>query len=207
MITFDGHLLGRARMNQERTKTSHHIMLHSGRTLDLGDPALDTITIDDIAHGLSNICRYAGQCRKFYSVAEHSVLVSRVLPCEWLAGLLHDSAEAFVGDASSPLKLLIPEYRRIEKTVESAIFRRFGLAWPPPPEVKVADICVMAAEQRVLMPKDTNRWLLDLHIKPANVEVRGLSPKKAKKLFLDRFYELVDQSKEHLMVDEIAACT
>lgn len=183
-------------MLQQRIMAGHRIMLQSGTTFDLSNPCPDSITIEDIAHGLSNICRYAGQCRRFYSVAEHSVLVSRVVPHECLAGLLHDSAEAFVGDVSSPLKALVPDYRRIEKAVEFAVFQKFGLNWPPSPEIKMADYSVMAREQLELMPNGTNSWLYKMQIKPAEVAVQALSPRKAKKLFLDRFTELTSVSSK-----------
>ena len=110
----------------------HRIMLHSGRLLDLTNPEPDQIEIDDIAHGLAHTCRYAGQCDGFYSVAEHSVLVSYTARSAKLAALLHDAAEAFIGDLPRPLKLLIPQYKIIEMQLERAVFRRFGVAWPPP---------------------------------------------------------------------------
>jgi hypothetical protein len=104
------------------------IRLQSGATLDFRNPRSSDFTIDDIAHGLSNICRYAGQCNYFYSVAEHSLFVSEMAaPTLKLVALMHDAAEAFVGDVSAPLKQLLPEYRRIEATVQGAILARFGL--------------------------------------------------------------------------------
>ena len=166
------------------------IMLYSGRLFDLGDPEANEIEIEDIAHGLAHTCRYAGQCDGFYSVAEHSVHVSRVVPSAELAGLFHDAAEAFVGDVSAPLKRLLPEYSRIEKRVERAIFERFGIAWPPPAEVKYADLSVMAAELQLLMPPGTNEWLRDRDVAPAKVRIGRLPPDQAKALFLERYAEL-----------------
>src|SRR5262245_14828098 len=73
------------------------IMLYSGAWFDFLAPSESAFTIEDIAHGLSNICRYSGQCKRFYSVAEHSLLVSEVAEGFEFAALLHDAAEAFIG--------------------------------------------------------------------------------------------------------------
>src|SRR5579872_2947230 len=81
------------------------IQTASGLEFPLFEPRLDAINIEDIAHGLSMICRFTGQCARFYSVAEHSVHVSHLVPREDAAwGLLHDAAEAYLGDVASPLK-------------------------------------------------------------------------------------------------------
>src|SRR4051794_32839296 len=90
------------------------IMLHSGAWFDLSDPSSSAFTIDDVAQGLANICRYAGHCTSFYSVAEHSLLVSETAHGFEFEGLLHDAAEAFLGDVTGPLKQMLPEYKRIE---------------------------------------------------------------------------------------------
>jgi hypothetical protein len=177
-------------MLRKREPTEQRIMLHSGAIFDLGNPEASEIKIEDIAHGLAHTCRFAGQCKAFYSVAEHSVLVSEIVPQAGLAALLHDGAEAFVGDMSRPLKQLLPEYTKIEKKIERAIFRRFGIEWPAPSEVKTADYSVMAAEQVTLMPPGTNEWLSAAKILPAKVEIRCLDPKAAKTLFLDRYAKL-----------------
>src|ERR1043165_2313879 len=100
------------------------IMLHSGAWLDFCEPASSEFTIEDIAHGLANICRYSGQCKDFYSVAEHSILVSETAKGFELEALLHDAAEAFLGDITRPLKQMHPDYKRIENDVERAILDR-----------------------------------------------------------------------------------
>jgi hypothetical protein len=170
--------------------TDYCIMLQSGRLFDLAHPEASEFNVEDIAHGLAHTCRYAGQAAGFYSVAEHSVLVSRVVSRARLAALFHDAAEAFIGDMSTPLKRLLPQYTTIEARIERVIFGHLGLEWPVPPEVRDADLRVMADELRVLMPPGTNEWLQGMGLEPAHVRITGLPPAKAKSLFLDRYREL-----------------
>lgn len=177
-------------MDHEIAAWDYRIMLQSGNLFDLAFPESCEIHIDDIAHGLAHTCRYAGQCDGFYSVAEHSVHVSRVVTGSRLVALMHDAAEAFVGDMPSPLKRMLPEFEAIEIRIERAIFAGFSLPWPPPQEVKRADYRVMAAELPVLMPPGTNLWLRDLGVVPADIKVMRLGPSQAKALFLERYEEL-----------------
>jgi hypothetical protein len=122
------------------------------------DPA--DVRIEDIAHALSNICRYGGHVREFYSVAQHSVLVSRAMPPHLrLWGLLHDAAEAYVGDIPRPLKRHLAGYEAIEAGVMAAIVTALGLSPATmPPEVKLADNRIIADEARALMPERAQDW-------------------------------------------------
>jgi hypothetical protein len=167
------------------------IMLRSGAWFDFCAPAESEFTIDDIAHGLSNICRYSGQCSSFYSVAEHSILVSDIATGFEFEALLHDAAEAFLGDITRPLKQMLPDYKRIEAEVERAILDRFGVTGPLPPQVKQADLRVLAAEQKQIMPEGTDGWVRGQRVEPAPIVVRHLSPAEAKTCFLARFEELL----------------
>lgn len=113
---------------------------------------LESICIEDIAHHLSLLCHWCGACRKFFSVAQHSVLVSTICPPELRAwGLMHDAAEAYCGDVIRPLKVLLPAYKEIETRVMYAIAEKFGLGWPEPPELKEYDNRALAIETRELM--------------------------------------------------------
>src|SRR5262249_28036751 len=152
----------------------------SGAWFDFCSPAESPFVIEDIAQGLANICRYSGQCSRFYSVAEHSLLVSEVAVGFEFEALLHDAAEAFVGDITRPLKQMLPEYKRIEREVETAVFRKFGIPSPLPIAVKNADLRVLAAEQRQIMPKGTDGWVRSQKVVPAPVVVRHLTPEQAK---------------------------
>jgi len=166
------------------------IMLRSGAWFDFCAPASSEFVIDDIAHGLANICRYSGQFSRFYSVAEHSILVSETAKGFEFEALLHDAAEAFLGDITRPLKQMLPEYKRIEADVERAILERFGVSTPLPPQIKQADLRVLAAEQRQIMPHGTDGWVRGQKVEPAPIVVRHLLPDEAKRMFLDRFEAL-----------------
>ncbi len=166
------------------------ILLFSGSYFDMLDPENSDFSITDIAKGLSNVCRFAGQCLNFYSVAEHSVHVSRIVPPEFaFEGLLHDAAEAFIGDVSKPLKDLLPDYRAIEKRVETAVLARFGLSYPLDPSVKEADIIMLATEQQQLM-RNRDDWNYTRGRTPLEVKIQGLQPFDAFNLFMARYHEL-----------------
>jgi hypothetical protein len=138
------------------------IQIGSGAYFDLLNPDPATVRVEDIAAALSRLCRFTGHCRRFYSVAQHSTLVSRLVPPElarW--GLYHDAAEAYLGDVASPLKRLLPDYKAIEHRVEEAVFAALGLYGPMPPEVKRADLVALAAEKHDLLPwseADHEHW-------------------------------------------------
>jgi uncharacterized protein len=173
------------------------IKLRSGASFDFCAPELSEFTIEDVAHGLANICRYAGQCSRFYSVAEHSILVSETAVGFEFEALLHDAAEAFMGDIPRPLKQLLPQYKKMEAAVETAIFKRFEIKWPLPLEIKHADLRVLAAEQRQIMPEGTDEWAVVEGVSPAPIVVRHLPPDEAKLLFLQRYEHLVGMRRSH----------
>src|SRR5437868_2917508 len=104
------------------------------------DPLPGDINIEDIAHALSNLCRFGGHCRRFYSVAEHSILVSRVVPRQHaLQGLLHDATEAYMVDVPRPLKVELDNYARIEDLNWRCIAAVFGVPYEMHESVKRAD--------------------------------------------------------------------
>lgn len=168
------------------------ILTCNGNYFNFINPELSDFGIEEIAHGLSHICRFGGQTREFYSVAQHSVYVSKLVsPKHAMEGLLHDSSEAFLGDVVKPLKELLADYKQIEKRVERAIFSRFKLLYPLPNEVKLADLIMLATEQRDLMPYHSDEWFLIKNIEPLEEIIQPLNPKEAKELFLKRYNELL----------------
>ena len=173
--------------------TSSAIQTNKGEFFDFLKPSEYTPTIFEVGYALSNLCRFTGHVEEFYSVAQHSVLVSLIVP-QHLAyeGLMHDCAEAFIGDMSAPLKRLLPQYKDIERAVEMAIFPRLGLTYPSPTEVKRADLVALATEQRDLFVRQ-RQWseLSGIEpIEPIAEKIQPLPPKEAYKLFLNRYSEL-----------------
>lgn len=120
--------------------------------IDLRNPIESKIELEDIANGLSLICRFNGQIPRFYSVAQHSVLVSALCPDDLkLEGLLHDAPEAYIGDVIKPLKdLLGVTYKGIEMNFERVIFNRFKLSLDRLHEVKKYDLMAYDLEDQAL---------------------------------------------------------
>jgi 5'-deoxynucleotidase YfbR-like HD superfamily hydrolase len=116
------------------------ILTYSGHYLNVFDPDPDHICIEDIAHGLSRIPRFAGQTESFLSVAQHSFNVSIYLADEFaLEGLLHDASEAYLMDIPKPIKKHLPDYIKLEDQLMKAIAKKFDFPYPKSPEVKKAD--------------------------------------------------------------------
>jgi len=129
-----------------------NMQLASGKPFFPLDPRPDEIEIDDIAIALSRICRFGGHTTTFYSVAEHSILVSLLVPDEHrLTALLHDATEAYIGDMIRPLKSQIPQFSEIENNLWGAIAERFSLPVEMPSCVKEADVLSLAIEKRDVM--------------------------------------------------------
>ena len=155
------------------------------------DPRPEEVQLDDIAHALSHLCRFAGHCREFYSVAQHSVLVSQYVPrAHAFQALLHDAAEAYLVDLPRPLKLELPDYRNLEKRVQAAIYQRFHLPAEEPPCIKAADDRVLGQEHRDLMAVTPFDWSRLDRLEPLPVRVQPQSPRRAYGGFLLRFASL-----------------
>lgn len=184
------------------------IRLVSGHYLDLANPMPDQFEIDDIAGGLSRICRFGGQCPQFYSVAEHSIVCAEIalrdgLPREAVeAALMHDASEAFVGDVVKPLKIMMPEYDRIEARILKVIGERYDIdfeRWRS--QVKQIDRDVLIAERNLLWPADGVQWTGESEVRAIDIRERvitnglsagrsslpeyGYSPQIAEAVFLE----------------------
>lgn len=176
--------------------TGPTIALRSGCYFSFASPQHSDFTIEDIAHGLSHICRFAGQTVKFYSVAEHCVHVSNIIgEGDQYVGLMHDAPEAFIGDVVKPLKNLLPDYQTIEDRVEAAVMERFSVPLPFPQTVKIADVEMLRCEKLQAMNNQDN-WQDQVTSKIADIKLQFWSPKEAKQAFLERFNELKEGSNQ-----------
>lgn len=131
----------------------------SGRTVCIREPSIGSISMEDIAHALSRICRFGGHVKSgFYSVAQHSINCRSLARHHGesrevcLAVLMHDAAEAYLGDVIKPLKIMLPEYGEIEKRFEELIGLRFGIDFEKHSEaIKMYDHALLVAEKSVLL--------------------------------------------------------
>lgn len=163
---------------------------YTGRQFWPIDPRPEEIHIEDIAHALSMMCRYNGHCRTFYSVAEHSVLVSEHVPKEHaLWALLHDASEAYIADIVRPAKRFIAGYHEAETRIMNAVCERFGLQPTMPTEVKRVDNAILADESAALLGPVPSDW--GLSEPPLGVDIIGFSPWDAETLFINRYHEIV----------------
>lgn len=179
-----------AKMAPARPRAGDWIQTFTGRQYWPLDPRPEDVSLYDIAHALSLLCRYGGHCREFYSVAEHSVLVSRVVPERFaLQGLMHDATEAYCVDVPRPLKRFLPSYEHVEHVNWVAICQAYGMPVELDETVHAADNSVLVAEMRVLMRQTGHDWSLQ-GVEPADVRIRCLQPSEAEWEFIARFKEL-----------------
>lgn len=181
------------------------IQTYTGKAFDLLAPETHMVCIEDIAHHLALINRFTGATAEPYSVAQHSVLVSLVVPQELaLAGLLHDAAEAYVTDVSRPLKEAMrlidrgahgatrTAYDALSHRVERVIGERFGVELVSMDQrIKDADMRMLATERVHLHHSAPKTW--DWNAEPVNLKPYQIRPwrwRVAERAFLARFEEL-----------------
>ena len=172
-----------------------NIVTFSGRVIDPLAPDPEQIVIEDIAHALSNLCRFTGHTRVFYSVAQHCVHCSSLVPDDLaLTALLHDASEAYLADIARPVKLdpdFGPFYRTAEVRLERVIGKRFGLVYPFPPEMHRVDNLMLRTEQRDLMPDLLREPVTEL-LPP--LPLIAWSPSQAESQFLQRYNIIVREA-------------
>lgn len=200
------------------TKTDYHkgqddkdngrggsIELYSGERFHPLDPDPSMVNIDDIAHSLSLNCRYNGHTKGFYSVAEHSVLMSRHI-INLCAGedrptqvdlafqaLLHDASETYLPDMPRPIKGLVDGFDEAEERLQQVIAEAFDMSFPIPGLVHKMDNIILADEARQLMTSGGEDWYLPED--GIGIEVFCWTPDFAKQQFLTRFYNLKTERK------------
>lgn len=157
------------------------------------DPRPEEIDVLDIAHALANMCRYGGHCLRFYSVAEHSVLMARhVSPPNRLWALLHDASEAYIVDVPRPLKRFLVGYQAAEDDVMKAVCQRFGMSVEMPHEVKAADSAILVTEMLHNMAPPPKAWAGQ--VEPLEVTLKFWSPDQARDEFIKTYKDVKTQS-------------
>jgi hypothetical protein len=165
------------------------IQAASGTKIILDDPDNTPIYLHDISASLSRICRFNGHLKRaaLYSVAQHSVLVSD--HCEDpKAGLLHDAAEAYLGDVVGPLKELLPEYKVLEDLWQRRIERAFQLPVGAlsTEAVKRADRQALATEARDLICNGAGRDVMMARVVQWSGQIYAMPQAEAEAAFLHR---------------------
>lgn len=169
----------------------------SGQRFYFMDPRPEMVHLVDIAQSLSQLCRYNGHTRGHYSVAEHSVLMARHIVEEpflahWpMTALLHDAAEAYIGDLPRPIKVRLPEFKRIEERIDAAVAEKFGTTHPFPPLIKELDTRILVDERAQVMPPSQNEWGTD-GLEALGVEIEFWTPARAYDEFMRAFQEYRD---------------
>jgi uncharacterized protein len=169
----------------------------SGRFVNPFDPDPSALDAGDIARALANLCRFGGHCRVFYSVAQHSVIVSELVEQrggdteDVFAALMHDAGEAYLGDMPHPLKhrsSLGAAFKAAEEHLEQALRERFRIK-PDVPEIKRADRALLATERRAFSAESWHWPELD-GVEPLDLELEAWSPDDAERAFARRYAEL-----------------
>lgn len=174
---------------------ARYFRTYTGKQVHPLSPAPEEIAIEDIARSLSQMCRFLGHIGVFYSVGQHSVLVSQLVPPQdALWGLLHDASEAYLCDLPAPIKRE-PEmriYRDAEDRLMRAICQRFGLRPEMPLSVKAADRVLLATEFRDVVEIGDLNWIrTECGVTPVlNYSITPWPPAVAEETFLARFAEL-----------------
>ena len=165
------------------------IQTYTGRAVYPFAPHPKDIDIEDIAHALAHQCRYAGHVRKFYSVAQHCVLIARALKAASYdrrtiaAGLMHDATEAYLVDLPRPVKNMLPGYKDAEVRLAAVIAEKFGLPPVEPAVVKEYDMRILRNEAEALLGDAVGGWWHAIEPLPIPTVVPW-EPPAAKKAFL-----------------------
>ena len=169
----------------------------SGRWVNPFDPDPDQLDAGDIARALANQCRFGGHCRSFYSVAQHSVIVSELVEQrggdveDAFAALMHDATEAYLGDMPHPIKHRSPlgaAFKEAEGHLESVLAERFNIK-PDVAEIKRVDRALLATERRALSGENWHWPELD-GVEPLDLALEAWPPDEAARAFLARFEAL-----------------
>lgn len=189
---------------------SNFMITFRGNRFYVDAPERTKFEIEDIAHALSHLCRFGGHTSEFYSVAQHSWVVSRILeytpgttPQQWLLGLMHDATEAYMVDVPTPLKRVLPDYERRETGLYELIAGQMNLPHMDPKgltaaAIKRADREALVMEAARLIPgglvfpvSGDSGYRRDDHLISPGFEC--WDPKLAKAVFLNRWEWLLKE--------------
>jgi hypothetical protein len=187
---------------QAQAEQEASTLTFSGKRLCILDPAPDSITLVDVAIGLSRAPRWNGQSHRWLSTAQHSVEVYKfvrgldVYPCRevLLAALFHDASEAYLADVPKPFKLQLPDYCRMEHRLMLSVATRFGFRWPVGgiPQVHYADQLQLAREMRDLFTPSRLYLMPELEQEIADEPtIQPLGAEAAGRLFLETYDEIM----------------
>ena len=179
------------------------IQTYSGNKFHILKPVISELSIKDIAHSQSLLCRFCGHSPFFFSVGSHALIGSYLIEKTQsgsnvrqyaLDFLMHDSTESFIGDMVTPLKREMKRFQEVEEKLFKIIAKKYNLSYPMPKEVKEMDKFMFETEWAYLMTHSYNKQKSQgrnsLISKKDFLEIASLPPKTIEKLFLKRFKEL-----------------
>ncbi len=182
------------------------ILTYSKMKFNVFYPRPEDVNIKDIAHGLSHICRFSGQSKFFFSVAQHSLNAMRYArrygysPEMQLYCLLHDAAETYISDVPAPIKEHLPEFNTIEKNIMEAVHTAFNLPQPGEIEQKIMDKIdkiMLVTEARILL-HGTKGWGEEINSIGVDerTAIREISIKQIRNRFLYEFLNIYESIKQ-----------
>jgi hypothetical protein len=199
----------------EEKRKGGSILTYTGKLFWPLDARVNEVNIEDIAHSLSNMCRFAGHINEFYSVAQHCVMVSDLLANRVInlfgstvqdkttaylrkVGLTHDASEAYLVDIPRPIKRSLPNYVKIEHKLQFVIAKAFGVNYNKTQTdydstwLKAADNEALAIEAHNLVNDPLKLWTVEAQLGfKTRIKIKPLMPKVAEKLFLKRYYSII----------------
>ena len=154
--------------------------------------------IGEIAHALGMVCRYTGHCKRFYSVAEHSILVSNIMEHlkigDPMEGLLHDATEAYLADIASPVKTMLKDYQLLEKALDGKMREQFKLPLIKTEGCIKADWMALFIEANTMMSSKAKDWAGPPGLREEALElpfqIRNYDPQWATSQFMDRMTDI-----------------
>ena len=174
-----------------------YIQTSSGRWVNPFDPDPSQLDPGDIARALANVCRFGGHTRAFYSVAQHSVIVSELVEQrggdveDVFAALMHDATEAYLGDMPHPIKHRSPlgaAFKEAEDRLETVLRERFAIK-PDVPEIKRVDRALLATEREAFSSISWD-WPELEGVEALELELTAWEPDEAARRFTERYAEL-----------------